>query len=188
MKLFDLKERSVIVSPEALLIPQFKKIWDRDKSEDKLTAYRELSYIYFISDFKSPYRVSLTKDKLYLSVAKDFMKNENYKPDSEILNAIEKYEQLQITPSMKLLTASVKTVHNLTDYLQGVDLTERDKNGRPIYKPSDVTSSLKAIGGIVESIAKVRANVEKEITQEATIRGQRRKGNREDPKINNKRN
>ena len=66
-------------------------------------------------------------------------------------------------------------------YLENVDLQERDKNGKPIYKPADVTNSLKSIGGIVESLNKVRQQVEREQTSKGTLRGQRQKGNREDP-------
>ena len=57
--LFDYKERNVIVSPEALLIPEFEEIYKRDKSKDKAKAIKELSYIYFISDYKSPYISSI---------------------------------------------------------------------------------------------------------------------------------
>jgi len=181
MRLFDLKDRNVIVSPEALLIPEFKDIWKRDKTKDKLKAMRELSYVYFVCDYKSPYRSSFTLNRLEVMVAKDFMKDESYTPDSKISAAVDKYKELQKTPSMMLLDASLKTVHNLIDYLQNVDLQERDKNDRPIYKPSDVTSSLKNIGGIVESLSKVRESVEKEMSEQATLRGHRKKGNREDP-------
>jgi hypothetical protein len=180
--LFDYKERNVIVSPEALLIPEFEEIYKRDKSKDKAKAIKELSYIYFISDYKSPYISSLSPDALKRTIGKDFMKDEDYEPDSKILAAIDKYKSIQRTPSMLLLNASLQTVHNLTDYLQNIDLQERDKNDKPIYKPSDVTNSLKNIGGIVDSLNKVRANVEKEIQEAATLRGQRKKGNREDPK------
>lgn len=181
MRLFDLKDRNVIVSPEALLIPEFQAIWKRDKTKDKLKAMRELSYVYFVCDYKSPYRSSLTLNRLESMVAKDFMKDEAYAPDPKISAAVDKYKELQKTPSMMLLDASLKTVHNLIDYLQNVDLQERDKNDRPIYKPSDVTSSLKNIGGIVESLSKVRESVEKEMSEQATLRGHRKKGNREDP-------
>jgi len=181
MKLFDLKARVVVVSPEALLIPEFKDLWDRDKTKDRLKAHRELSYVYFISDYKSPYRSSLTEDKLHEVVAKDFMKDEKYKACSKVLAAIDKYKELQKTPSMLLLDASVQTVHKLINYLQEIDLTERDKSDKPIYKPSDVTTSLKNIGGIVESLSKVRESVEKEVSEQASLRGQRKKGNREDP-------
>ena len=179
--LFDLKDRKVIVSAEALLIPEFKDIYSRDKSKDKAKAIQQLSYVYFIADYKSPYVSSLSPDALKRVVGKDFMKDEGYKPDSKVSAAIDKYKGLQKTPSMLLLDASLQTVHNLTDYLQNVDLQERDKNDKPIYKPSDVTNSLSKIGAIVDSLNKVRANVEREILATAQLRGQRKKGNREDP-------
>lgn len=179
--LFDLKDRKVIVSAEALLIPEFKDIYSRDKSKDKAKAIQQLSYVYFIADYKSPYVSSLSPDALKRVVGKDFMKKEDYEPDSKISAAIEKYKGLQRTPSMLLLDASLQTVHNLTDYLQNVDLQERDKHDKPIYKPSDVTNSLSKIGAIVDSLNKVRANVEREILATAQLRGQRKKGNREDP-------
>ena len=109
------------------------------------------------------------------------MKDSKYRPDPAVEEAIEKYKDLQATPSMRLLEASVRTIHNLTNYLENVDLQERDKNGKPIYKPADVTTSLKSIGGIVESLTKVRQQVEREQTSKGALRGQRQKGNREDP-------
>ena len=181
MNLFDLKDRNVVVSPEALLVPEFKALWERDKSKTKAKAMSELSYVYFVCDYKSPYRSSFTINNLEAMVSKDFMKDEKYNPDIKVCTAIDKYKELQRTPSMLLLDASLQTVHNLTDYLQNIDLTERDKHDKPVYKPSDVTNSLKSIGGIVESLSKVRESVEKEISEQATLRGQRRKGNREDP-------
>jgi hypothetical protein len=181
MNLFDFKDRNVIVNPEALLVPEFKALWSRDKTKEKLRATRELSYIYFISDYRSPYRTSLTPNSLASTVSSDFMKDPNFKPDDLIKSAMTKYNLLQRTPTMALLASSITTVHKLTDYLEGVDLAERDQNNKPIYKPTDVTNALKSIGGIVESLNMVRESIEKEITKATSIRGQRRKGNREDP-------
>ena len=179
--LFDLKNRQVTFAPQALMIPEFKDLWDRDKSKGKEKALREISYVYFLADFKSPYVSSLSPEILERTVAKDFLKDENYEPDSKVLAAIDKYRELQTTPSMLLLEASLKTVHNLTEYLQNVDLQERDKNDKPIYKPNDITGALSKIGNIVESLQKVKENVEREIMHTAKLRGQRQKGNREDP-------
>ena len=183
MRLLDLKNSTVVISPEAILIPEFNSIWESDSSEDKSTALQELSYIYFICDYKSPYLASMGTERVRFAVAKDFMKDTKYKPNPKVEEAIEKYKDLQFTPSMRLLEASIKTIYNLTTYLETVDLQERDKNGRPIYKPTDVTNSLKSIGGIVESLNKVREQVEKEQTTKGTLRGQRQKGNREDPNM-----
>lgn len=181
MKLLDLKNSSVVVSPEALMVPEFKDIWEGDESESKEKALKELAYIYFTCDYKSPYLRSMGRDKVRLVVAKDFMKDSAYKPGPKIEKAIEKYKDLQTTPSMRLLEASIRTIHNLTNYLETVDLQERDKSNKPIYKPTDVTNSLKSIGGIVESLNKVQEQVEREQTTKGTLRGQRQKGNREDP-------
>ena len=183
MKLFDLKGGSVIVTPEALLIPEFKVLWKRDEDKDKEQAIRDMSYLYFISDYKSPYVISSDEFTLAPMVAKDFMKDENYEPDEALKTAIEKYKELQLTPSMKLLIASIKTINNLVAYLESVDLQERDRVGKPIYKPTDITNSLARIGGIVESLNKVKEQVERETIKSGTLRGQRRKGNREDPNI-----
>tara|TARA_R110002051_G_scaffold240975_1_gene301349 strand:+ start:1899 stop:2447 length:549 start_codon:yes stop_codon:yes gene_type:complete len=181
MKLLDMKNSVVIISPEAIVIPEFKQLWERDLSENKEKAIKELSFIYFTCDYKSPYLASMGTDRVRIVVSKDFMKDAKYKPDDAVEEAIKKYKGLQFTPSMRLLEASIATIYNLTDYLENVDLQERDKNGKPIYKPTDVTNSLKSIGGIVESLNKVRHQVEREQTAKGSLRGQRQKGNREDP-------
>jgi len=180
--LFDLKDRKITFSPQALEIPELKVIWDTDKTKDKSKAVTKLSYIYFLCDFKSPYVLSVPPESLKSTVGRDFMKDEDYEPDVKMILAIKKYRELQRTPSMGLLEASTTTIHKLSSYLRSVDLTERDKSGKPLYKPSDVTNALKSIGGIVESLSKVREQIEKETIKKGVLRGQRKKGNREDPR------
>ena len=164
------------------MIPELKTIWDADETKDKIEAIKKLSYIYFLCDYKSPYVLSVPPELVAKTVAKDFMKDEDYEPDSSTLAAIDKYKELQKTPSMSLLEAATITIHKLSSYLRSVDLSERDKSGKPVYKPSDVTNSLKSIGGIVESVAKVQEQIEKETVAQGKLRGQRKKGNREDPR------
>jgi hypothetical protein len=164
------------------MIPELKTIWDADETKDKIEAIKKLSYIYILCDYKSPYVLSVPPELVGKTVARDFMKDEDYEPDPNVLSAIDKYKQLQRTPSMGLLEAAIVTIHKLSSYLRSVDLSERDKSGKPVYKPSDVTNSLKSIGGIVESVAKVQEQIEKETIQKGKLRGQRKKGNREDPK------
>ena len=54
-KLFDLVEDKVEIKPESLLIYPFSEIWKRDKSKDKSKAFKEITYIWFYSDFDSPF-------------------------------------------------------------------------------------------------------------------------------------
>tara|TARA_R100000315_G_C5233956_1_gene145060 strand:- start:611 stop:1162 length:552 start_codon:yes stop_codon:yes gene_type:complete len=180
--LFDLKDRKVTFSPQALMIPELKTIWDADKTKEKVEAVKKLSYIYFLCDYKSPYVLSVPPELVGATVARDFLKDEEYLPCPMVSAAIDKYRELQQTPSMGLLEAATITIHKLSSYLRSVDLSERDKAGKPVYKPSDVTNSLKSIGGIVESMAKVKDQIEKETVAQGKLRGQRKKGNREDPR------
>ena len=46
MNLFEIVNNNVTFSPQALLVKPFKEIWDKDETEDKSLAKRELSYIY----------------------------------------------------------------------------------------------------------------------------------------------
>jgi hypothetical protein len=45
MDLFDLRDFTVTISPKALMVPEFKALWDRDKSNNKSTALSELAYV-----------------------------------------------------------------------------------------------------------------------------------------------
>ena len=45
MKLFKYEGYKIVISEEALILKPFKKLWDRDKSNDKGKALMELSFI-----------------------------------------------------------------------------------------------------------------------------------------------
>lgn len=47
MNLLKIENFELIITPEALSLKPFKRIWDRDKSDDKRKAIQDLSYIYF---------------------------------------------------------------------------------------------------------------------------------------------
>ena len=81
--LFDLKDRKVTFSSQALLIPELKVIWDADKTKDKSKAVTKLSYIYFLCDFKSPYVLSVPPESLKSTVGRDFMEDEEEEEQEE---------------------------------------------------------------------------------------------------------
>ena len=73
MGLFDYENFKVVINPDAVIIPPFIDVWERDKSKNKLTATKELSYIYFLCDFKSPYSIYSEADRPS-KVKEDFLK------------------------------------------------------------------------------------------------------------------
>lgn len=155
--MFKLQNNIVTIAPEELAVPEMRAIWDRDKSKDKGLAYKELSYIYFLCNFKSPYQ-SYPENKREQQVIHDFIRDDSWHPDEKITLAIEKYNEMQETPSMRLLRSARKTVDEISRDLQEMD----DKSK---------TYTLANLGKIIESIDKLEEKVKKEITTESRVRG-----------------
>ncbi len=170
MKLFELNHQTPSITTEALLIPEFKKLWDRDKSKDKSKAFNELSYIYFATDYKSLY---LTYDDDYRleKLGQDFMKDPKFKPDKDMISAMDKYKELQKTPSMSFLEDARNAVSSIRKYFRGIDWTERDQSGKATYKIKEVTSALKDCEGILTTLDKLTEKVAKEQSLNGRARG-----------------
>lgn len=162
MKLFDLDiNNKVTIHPEALLIQSFKVLWDRDKSKDKKEAIKELSYIYFLTDFKSPYDKYDKTEKVY-QINVEVLGNPEYTPDSKVLDAINVYKNLQQTFSMKFLESAKTAARELMRFFDTVDLSERTDKGSPIYKPADITNALSQSVKVIEALDRWTEKVQKE--------------------------
>ena len=123
-----------------LLVKEFKDLWDitRNKcKEDKtgklrLRAYKELTYIYLVLDYKSPYFQYLEKDKHESALDDSGLKEEDLK-DEKFLAAYRKYQEIQESDKMQV-------------FLDNIDFNlDVDADGRPLYKPKDVINDIKSI-------------------------------------------
>lgn len=171
MKIFLIENGLPVVSPEALLIPQFRALYDRDKTKDKSKVVKELAYIYFSTDYQSIY-LSYTKDIRLERLNVDFMEDKNYKPDKLVLAAIEKYDELQQTPTMNFLKAARNAMQATEEYFNSIDYYKTDSTGKPVYKGTEITKMLKDCSGIKDSIDKLIEAVKKEQSNGMTQRGQ----------------
>lgn len=178
-RLFDIDKSKIILNPDVLAIPALKKIWDRDKTKDKEKAMKELSYIVFLCDFHSPYK-DLRSDEKEKIIKNDIFGDDNWKGDKSIEEAIEIYNRLQITPSMRMLQSSKIAVEKVAKWFEEVDLTKEDGFGKLLYSATDVSRNLKEIGSIVKSIASLEKQVKTELT-EVSVRGNNTIGYFEDP-------
>ena len=164
----------IVPDPILMLVPEFKKIWDRDESENHFIAKQEFAYIYFIADYKSEYNTfGLDKEE---SIARDIMKDKKYVPDDIVIEAIEKYEKLQLTSSMRYLKSIRMTVDSLIAYLENLKYNPRKKED---YKPAEITKSLKDIEVILEKLEKWEKKVFGE-EEDMIIRGGGKAGMFED--------
>jgi hypothetical protein len=122
MKLLDLKNDRIVVSPEALAISFLGELWARDKSKDKAKAYKDIAYIYYMADFNSPYSVYPEAERG--DYVKEYVVGKSFKEDESIKNAINEYKKLNTTPAMEMLEAANIAVHKMKEYFKTVDFSD----------------------------------------------------------------
>lgn len=111
MKIFKIENHILVIDKDEIrLIPEFKELLVRDKGKggndrgSKTICYKEFKYIYFVADYKSPYVDYPDKEREKYSREDAGLEND-WKVDSAIRLAIDKYKKLQETPSIRILNS-----------------------------------------------------------------------------------
>lgn len=114
---------------EVLLIPEFKEIWERDNTESKSRALNDFAIIYFGGYFNSP--MNIYGDKKWNKIAEKFKNDSGWRPkdDKKIEAALKVYEELQDTPSLRIL----KSIRESLETSDAV-ISQVSKNIRTIAK------------------------------------------------------
>lgn len=179
MKLFDFDNRRVIPSPEALLIKEFKDIYDADKSKDKKVALEELAYIVYMSDYKSPYK-NKTEDVRADYVIKDVITTKGWKESTLVKAGIAKYKDLHKTYSMGLLEDIEYGVSQIRLYFRNnaTDLAT-DSEGKVL---AQYLANAEKMEKLLVTIDKLKSRVEDEMLRDKKVRGGGTVNSREIPK------
>jgi len=173
MGLFDYGDDfKVVLHPDSVRLPPFIDLWERDKTKAKHKATMELSYVYFICDFKSPYSIYSDRERAS-RVREDMIDDKEWRPDEVVIAAMEKYKEFQETYTMKFLESARGLAEKLQKYFDEVDFAQLDEKGKPIYKATDAVRNLKEVGNVIESLNKVEEKVKKEISDTAKIKGKK---------------
>lgn len=177
MNLFTLDNGKVKFSPEALLVKEFKALWDRDSSKQKDNAVEELAYVFYMSDYKSVY-LAYDSSARELKVIGDVISKKGWKPDDKIKEACSKYAELQETPSMGLMKDAECALDKIRYYFRHVDVTE-DVDGS---LTKTLIANVEKLGGVIKGLSSLRELVDKEVSESRRVRGDGRLGLRETPK------
>lgn len=159
MGLFSIKNNIVQIDPNHLAIPEMLVIWESDKSKNKESAYKALSYVYFLCDYKSPY-YSYPEDVREEQVIKDFVRDPKWKVTEEIKQACIKYNEFQETPVIRMVKAGRKAVEKLIKFFE-------DEG----YNHKSFTSNLEKMGNIIKSLDVLEERAKKENVTTEKIRG-----------------
>ena len=160
--MFTIANNNVIVSPETLLIREFKVLWDKDKSNGKEQVLKQFAYIYFTVDFKSPYKKSFTGDELDAKVILDIFVDIKWKPSSDIIAAREKYKELKTTSSMKLLDAANKAIKQITEYFNTFDLATIPLDKQHLAVKNTI-SNIQELDDLTLKLQSTKTRIEREL-------------------------
>lgn len=146
MGLFRYEEGSVVVDLELRLIPEYRILIAKDKDRFKKQALKEFAYIYFMYDYKSPYFI-YEEEEREAKVRKECGLPKDWKIDSKLKNAINKYLELQETPTIKSLKAikdSLITSSKVIKKLQQVieKSLKNDEDGEDGFDITDIVDNV----------------------------------------------
>jgi len=172
MKAFDIVGDRVTFTPELLAVPQFKAIWDRDRSKNKAKAVREMSFIAFLCDNtpRNPY-MGYSEDIREDVLKEDFIGDAKWEPDELVLSGIKKLYSLFETPSSRLLAGALVAADQLANWFKDIDFKLLDDSGKPIYSARELSSNLGAVGNIIKSLKQLEKQVRQEQLDDNTARG-----------------
>lgn len=182
MNLFQVKDYKLEINPAAYSVYPFKKIWDRDKSKNKKRAIEELSYIYFMCDYKSDFADIIDEEEKHTEIVKSCMQKEKYEPDKVVQEAMDFYVDRQETLTMRLYRTAKIGISKIEKYIESIDLKEKDKKtGKPIHNISQINSVIKELVNTADTLEKLETRIKSDLQQkDFTARGNREKAVFED--------
>lgn len=181
MNLFKVGQDGIAKCTMATLaITEFRAIYERDKSVIKRRAWLELSAIFFIGSMSSdnPYR-GFPREHRIEEINNEVFKGEAALDinDSLIVSGIKKMIILdKMSLAKDALRTAINGTHRLRDYINNVDLNERDENNKPIHDPKKYQDILRNNSGV----AKALIELEKEILVEEAGMDNKVRGGAED--------
>lgn len=172
MKLIKYEDYQVKIADEALLVRPIRRLFNADRSQRKEQFLQQMSYMFFMIDPSSSYSYILDMEERSQEVIKQEGLPNDFRPSQFLIEAMEIYRKLTITPSQKLLQAALVAADTVSRFLTDPDiLTAEDDKGRPKYQVSAITTALKNVEGIVTSLQNLQKKVEQELDEKGRHRG-----------------
>lgn len=161
-KIIDLIDDKIQISPECLVIEPFKTIWESDKAKTKEKATKAIEYIWFFSDFNSPFFQQNPNERHKL-ITEYIIKDKDYQVNDLIKQGLETYNKLNTTPSMRLFMAVQESISKMETFFKEIE-----------YNEDNITKIQKAIVDMPKLQAAVQEaleNCKKENSSSIRVRG-----------------
>ena len=154
MRVFKYEGYEVKVSPEALTLRPFRKLWERDKSKNKEKAILEFSFLYFFCDPRSDYQFIVDDEDRLEAVKEGVGFEKNWSPDTTLKAAVAFYKTFD-SSAARLLRMAAKEIDKVQDVLDKINPTN--------YKElKEQMSAMKMIPEIASMIQKAEKTLNTE--------------------------
>lgn len=180
MELFELKDFSLSFAPQTLAIDTFKAIIDRDKTKDKSIAIKEMSFIYFFADDRSDFKSFIDDNERTEEIKLALSIDHKWKPDKQILEAIDFYIKMEETVGSRLLNSCLIAADKMGKFLEGINFQEEDEKGKLVHNVKQVNDTIRQIPLTIKSLLEAQREIKKEKDAKSGARGSIQKGDFED--------
>ncbi len=165
MKLFDITNDKVQLNPQTLYVPEFKKLWDRDKTTDKSKCHREISHIVFLLDNST--------DNPYMHYSEDDRKkildiDFPIVMDEVIQNAMNKFNLLNTSRYEKVVMAALETLEAVESYYKDITLQAKNKQEFDI---KELLMSMKDLGAAFKQLKELERQLQADRMEDSKVRG-----------------
>jgi hypothetical protein len=168
------------------MVPEFKEILLKSKKcpgdadgRRKLHATRIFTFIYMLTDFKSPLRDMDEKEKYAEALRCSELTAEDIVDDVKVATAVYELYQENSARSLRTLKSMRKSLDQLDRYFTSVDFTKTDKKGELLHSAKEYQANMKGVSDTYKSYEEFEERVHKELAAEATVRGDRKLGGKE---------
>lgn len=188
IKLIIEVEGQPVFNPEVRMFAPFKALLERDKGRNSLTnvfekgdadgrkkyiSTKELAFIYWFADPRSPYKESYKEEDLRTEKLKRLLAlPEVWKIDELVRKAIDFYEaEIKEDFDIQYFESSLNAARKTKEYFDNVDYNLTDNKGQKIYKVKEVTDALSKSSNVIETLKVLREKVYKSETLARKVRG-----------------
>lgn len=164
MNLADIVGGQVVIHPDLLTIPPFKKLWDSFKDKDLATKY--IWYIVLKNKYDSPYVETMERDLIGPTLRKQYFGDENYELPEVVLDAEKEWLARTYSLLEYMLDGLLLKLEGAAKYYH---LSKDDELDLDSIKK--LTDGAKNMAGTIESIVKLKSQVRAEEIKNTKVRG-----------------
>lgn len=170
----------IVNQPEVLLVKEFADLWTNERNKcqedpsgnERLKAFRELTYIYLAIDWGAPGSKDTPENRHQFALEASQLTDEEFN-DPLFRAACNKYKQLQDSSSTvgPMIQMFRNKLHEIKVFIESIDYTERLDSGAPVFKVKDTFDAMQQLSKVIASLKVLEAEYKEEISEGSGLRG-----------------